>query len=1364
MTNYHIRTASLTKTVVLVLTILAFVATVSVPVFGQVSTNGTVSGTVTDPSGAIVPGAKITLTDTSTKNTLSTVTNESGHYILLNVTNGVYNIEASKTGYFTAKVSAVTVNVGTAISINISMKVGASSQIVEVTANGTELQTMNSTVGNTIDKLSIDSLPTLNRDISTFVTLQPGVSPSGAVAGVREDESTFMLDGGQNTSDMDGGMTNYTGSFAGSPTGVAAGGPSGVIPTNIDSLEEFKINTSNQTADFNNSDGAQVSFVTKRGTSAWHGTGYEYYLDNNFNANTWQNNFRNVPLTSYHYSRFGASVGGPIINKPMLGGKTYVFFNFEGFRFPNTENFDFATPSANMRLGILTFGGVEYNLNPTVTNDASGTPVPSAVCPGLTTATNPNSLCDPRLIGLNTSVKQLWASMPAANAPCNFSRCTDPNVGDFNGNVAVPQKSNIGVARLDHDFGSKQHFNTVYHYYNLQKTSDCTVQCDIGGLFPGDTVGQVAALGSRPQQAWSLVGGWTSNITSNVTNEFHYNYLRNWWKWNDIGQSNAQISSLGGALEIGGEAQGSTLIPYNINTQAVRQRYWNGHDNFFSDNVSILKGNHFIQFGGQYQHNWDAHQRTDNGGGIDYQPVYEIGLSSGSTGINGIQTGSGGYTPAGLSAGNLTNWGLDYMAVLGMISQTQQVYTRSGANLTLNPPLTPAEDQSVIPLYNVYFGDSWHMKPNFTFTYGMGWTLEMPPVEAQGRQVELIDQSGALVGVQAYLNQRQQAALQGQVYNPILGYDLVGNAAGGLKYPYNPFYGSFSPRAAFAWNPRFDNSILKKIFGEHDSVIRGGYNRIYGRLNGVDLVLVPLLGDGLMQAVACVAPQSATAGNGSCNGGATTTPATAFRIGPNGDGNVAPLPAPSATLPQPVFPGLLGPNYGSPTASIQASDPNFRPPAVDSIDLTIQRQIGSKITLEVGYIGHRITHEYAPINLNSVPYMMTEGGQTFANAYAYLETAIGCATSYAVCGTTLPNTVAAANSLTPQPFFENAATFGGSASAYCTTGGYTSCTAAVFGHERSNLNTQKVWSLWSDLDNGKFLFPRTMMNTPIVPGNSATVQNSAGIGVNASIGYGNYNAGFIQMKTSDWHGLTMQQNFTWSKALGTNAQTQASSALTADDAFNLAAGYGPQAFDRKYVYNLFFVYQPTLFRGKSGWQGRILDNWNLSPIFTAGSGIPLQVSWSGSSQALGTSDGTNFTGVMNAIFVGPYTGGNSMNSVPTGTQVNGVTLGGLPLNMFTNPNAVYNEFRPAILGLDTRVGGDGIIRGMPYWNMDFSLRKTAQIYEHIGAEFQLVVTNIFNHVNYANPSLTLSSPSSFGVSGGQGNNPRQLEFGFRLRF
>ena len=102
------------------------------------------------------------------------------------------------------------------------------------------------------------------------------------------------------------------------------------------------------------------------------------------------------------------------------------------------------------------------------------------------------------------------------------------------------------------------------------------------------------------------------------------------------------------------------------------------------------------------------------------------------------------------------------------------------------------------------------MKPSFTLTYGLGWTLEMPPTEKLGKQIELVDSSGQQLDILSYLNQRKSAALAGQVYNPEIGFALVGNTGAGQKYPYDPFYGSFSPRIAAAWNPE----LLRWIPGQ----------------------------------------------------------------------------------------------------------------------------------------------------------------------------------------------------------------------------------------------------------------------------------------------------------------------------------------------------------------------------------------------------------------------------------------------------------------------------------------------------------------------------------------------------------------------
>jgi len=362
--------------------------------------------------------------------------------------------------------------------------------------------------------------------------------------------------------------------------------------------------------------------------------------------------------------------------------------------------------------------------------------------------------------------------------------------------------------------------------------------------------------------------------------------------------------------------------------------------------------------------------------------------------------------------------------------------------------------------------------------------------------------------------------------------------------------------------------------------------------------------------------------------------------------------------------------------------------------------------------------------------------------------------------------------VTAQPFFETALAGTG----YCNVVGAANCTQAVAINEgntgTTNLSSQNVWSLWSDLDNGGFNFPRSMMNTPLCPGCNS--QLSSGVGINASIGHGNYNAGFATVKMSDWKGLTMQSNFTWSKALGTGTVVQATSADTATDPFDLGTMYGKQAFDRRFVYTMFVVYQPPFYKGQSGALGRVLGGWTFAPLFAAGAGQPLPVGTINSGGSFGEGDSNAFAAngnTENAVPIVPYRGGNSIHYGRIATGLAG--SGGLPANLFANPQAAYNNFRNPIVGLDTKDGGWGIISGFPYWNLDMSIKKDIKITERISSEFQIVFTNILNHAQLLDPTgIALGSPGTFGNSPGEGNGtnnasdytPRAMEFGFRVRF
>jgi hypothetical protein len=278
--------------------------------------------------------------------------------------------------------------------------------------------------------------------------------------------------------------------------------------------------------------------------------------------------------------------------------------------------------------------------------------------------------------------------------------------------------------------------------------------------------------------------------------------------------------------------------------------------------------------------------------------------------------------------------------------------------------------------------------------------------------------------------------------------------------------------------------------------------------------------------------------------------------------------------------------------------------------------------------------------------------------------------------------------------------------------------------------------------------------------------------MNASVGHGNYNALFVSVKSSDWNGVSMQSNFTWSRALGTGAEVQATSEATAPDPFNLNTGYGLQPFDRTLVYNLFAVYQPKWYKSQSGWMGHLLGGWNFAPIFTTGTGLPITLGTAnGGGQAFGEGDSVNFFGYgvsENAIPIAPLPTGKRHNNV-NGDPVTGIGTAGFGVNMFADPVAAWNDVRQPILGFDTKQGGFGVPRGLNYWNIDLSVKKMFKISERFSTEFQVVFTNLFNHNQFGDPSgdyLDTSNPASWGTLPGTVTNtsPRQMEFGARLNF
>lgn len=1313
------------------------------PLMAQLNATGTVTGTVTDPSGGVIAGATVTITSRATNFSQTVTTNRAGQFAFHGLFPAGYGITVSKIGFQTLSVANTQVSVNKTIALDLRLQVGSQSKTIEVTAaNSAALQTLNPTMSSTLNAKTLLELPSLTRDVTSLLNLQPATAPSfhvegestaGAVAGSTSDQNTFIVDGGNNT-DAYSGNNGYINSFSGTLAGV--------VPTPTETIQEFTVNTNNMTADFNNSSGGEILAITKRGTNTYHGSAYGYLQNQRLNSNDWSNNRFGIPKSTETNKRFGFDLGGVMLPS-FLGGKTYFYFDYEGQRLPQVNSFERAVPSVALRSGIIQVrkndGSIEsFNLG-------AGK---LAVCGPTGTGA-----CDPLGIGMSSAIEQIWTKyMPLPN---------DPSFGDtlntqgYIGQISVPEATNFMVGRFDHDFGSNWRLMSSYHWY--KDYSPNTSQVDIGGLLPGNTLGKPATASSDITQPRLFVLGLTGTLSPMATNVFHFSYTRNQWAWLRNGTV-PQLAGMPGTLEIdpGSTESGNALVPVNVNTQAARTRSWLGHNYDYRDEVSWLHGNHMFQFGADISHNWWNLNRSDNfvggitnlvyevdDGSLKMEPTYQPAACGGAITQTCLDPGS---------SAELSTWNGLYADILGIVNHSSIVATRTGANLTLNPLGTPLEGYVTSDSPDFYFTDTWKALPNLTVNYGLNWGFDTPPHELRGEQDILVGTANQPLTYVNWLQNRIAAQVQGKNYLPTIGFTPIGNI-GGKSGPINSFYGAFAPRIGLSWSPSGNG-----FWGGNRTVFRFGFGIYYSHLLAGDLISNPMLGDGFLEPVSCTGPST----SGACLGQDVATPANAFRIGANGNGLTVPLPSLPQTLASPVFPGITAPY--APLTAFQ--DPDYRPAANHEFDLSIQRQLAKNTVLEVGYIGSWSTNIFQTTDLNAVPYMMKLGGQTFAQAYLAMYRAL--AKNQAV-GT--------------QPFFETglagvnycfsaAPGPGAVPNSVCAPGTFAADGAAVNNYSQAiaanegpNILSQNVLNLWSDLDSD-WVFGPALYST----------NQTATIITEGSFGWSDYNAGVIKLTEHASNGLTLQANLTYAHALGTAGLLQ-DGIGTPVEPYDMADNWGNQPFDRKLVINVLGTYQLPFGAGSNLTShnpiiSRLISGWRVSPVFTYGSGLPLQLG-SGSGQETGAGFYANEASAVPL----PGVSTSSLSNSPTTNVVESGNVGangnpangGAGVNMFgSNAAAVYNDFRPYLLGLDTRPNSNGQLRGQARWNLDLGLTKDTDITERVHAQIYAQAFNLFNHMEYADPFLSLQDPGDFGVLNSQynaiGAYTRVIQLGLRVSF
>jgi hypothetical protein len=754
--------------------------------FGQ---NGTIVGTVTDPSGAAMPNVKVTVTNTDTSWTRTVPTNDSGQYVVPDVKIGHYNIKAEASGFKVAEQKDVVLTVGDRLRMDFSMKVGTSTETITVEANTISVQSDSGEVSNLITDQQVSQLAVNGRSIYQLAQLTPGASsqingfvntPVGGDSnvefnGMRQNHNIYLLDGGED--DDRGG----------------AGGMS--IAPSTDAIAEFRALTSNYSADYGLSSAATMTMVLKSGTSTLHASAWEFNRNDALDARNFFNPTHNLngsenKVAKLRLNVFGFNVGGPVTFGKLYNPdkrRTFFFYNMEWRRLiqGNITNGQTVPDPA-------TYGG---NFGATTINVPSATQVSPTVlaknCPGgvlpagiVQGAPFPNNTIPSCMLDPNAASLLRVGIFPAPTAGTTF-----------NGPSSTPTNLKEEVVRIDHNFTSK--FSVFGHFIAEQVTQGYSISQWSGANVPtvGDTFGN---------PSYSAVVHTAYTISPTLINEVAFNYNGN--RINIIPFAGAGLKSL--ALPSDYNATNSRLFggPNNLNripnidlTKSTGTKFeisswpWvNKADDYqIRDDLSWTKGSHQLKFGGS----WALYKKIQDLFG---------------------QT-QGGFTFDGTFTGNDF---ADYL--LGDAKQYQELAVQDHGfwnNVS----------------WAAYVQDNWRVNHRLTVNLGLRWDGVPHTYEANNRMGNFYPSlynpaDAALLNPDGTINPLSPGL--GTSPNPILaGVPLYLNGIGipgknGVpKGLVDNHWANFGPRLGFAYD----------LSGAGKTVVRGGFGMMYERIQGNDM-------------------------------------------------------------------------------------------------------------------------------------------------------------------------------------------------------------------------------------------------------------------------------------------------------------------------------------------------------------------------------------------------------------------------------------------------------------------------------------------------------------------------------------------------
>ena len=793
---------------------LLFIAFLLLPnlAFGQAGTS-TVTGIVSDPNGNVVSGASVTLTNTGTSTSRTTTTNDVGKYSFEFVQPGDYRVEVEAKGFKKSVLNDVHALVAQSTSADVKLEIGQLTETITVSASAADqlINRDDATLGNTFVPKQITELPTNARSVPALLTLQPATTRDGNVAGARSDQANVTLDG----VDINETQTNSVGASV-QDDPIASNLPSNntVLRLNSEAIQEFRVTTTNANANQGHSSGAQISLVTRGGTNDFHGSLFELYRSKALAANDFFNNRVGIPKPQLIRHSFGGSLGGPIMKE-----RAFFFYSFEALRQTSQTSVVRTVPLASLGRGEL-----RYRAN-------SG---------AIITLTNAQLNAAFPALDMNPAAVAIFRDAAAKYQANDFTTGDSTssallNTAGFRFNAATPVELNSHVGRFDFNLTSNQQLfvrtNVIY---------DLTGQAP---QFP-DT---------PPPNVWShptgFAAGHTWTINNRVINRFTYGYTREAFTQQGDSAAN-QISFRFVFSPLGFSRTVTRITPVQT----------------ISDDLSWVKGNHTLQFGGTI--------RLVKNNRIGFSNAFDNAIANPSFYSGGA--GASLSTPVqnfAIANGIPVFSSADRAAVQNAVSALIGRFSQYTANFTFDADGsllsagTPTDRTFATQEYEPYVQDIWKFRPNLTFTIGLRYSLSRPIYEVNGFEMK------SNIPLGEFFQQRLDAAAQGTVVNTPITFDRSG-PANGRPPLYEWDKNNFQPRISAAWSPAFKTGFLAKVFGaNNESQFRGGFaitNDQYGSALAVNFDLANAVGfvsnfttsanTYCTNNVACLAPQFSAIG------------------------------------------------------------------------------------------------------------------------------------------------------------------------------------------------------------------------------------------------------------------------------------------------------------------------------------------------------------------------------------------------------------------------------------------------------------------------------------------------------------------------